>query len=187
MYLTLATDYQDEWTYFESPKIKLAILGNGKVGKTSLCESLREGRIPGTYDLTIGVDITTKDLKIAGNSVRLILWDMAGQDQFDCVRPAFYEGAKAAMIVFSLQDRGSFYDIKTWIRELQRHTPDVPFVIIGNKNDLKKREVTKEEIEALAAQFRVPYVETSAKKSLNVEEAFRVTTILALQDTAVSW
>lgn len=91
------------------------------------------------------------------------------------------------MIVFSLQDRGSFYDIKAWIRELQKHAPGTPFVIIGNKNDVKQREVTKEEIEALAAQFRVPYIETSAKKTLNVEEAFRVTTILALQSTAVAW
>ncbi|MFX0116651.1 MAG: Rab family GTPase [Candidatus Hodarchaeota archaeon] len=185
--MTLATDHQDYQDYYDSPKLKLAILGNGRVGKTSLCESLREGRIPGTYDLTIGVDITTKDLSIAGNNVRLILWDMAGQTQFGCVRPAFYEGAKAAMIVFSLQDRGSFYDIKAWIRELQKHAPGTPFVIIGNKNDVKQREVTKEEIEALAAQFRVPYIETSAKKTLNVEEAFRVTTILALQSTAVAW
>ncbi|MFQ5981339.1 MAG: GTP-binding protein [Candidatus Hodarchaeales archaeon] len=185
--MTLATENQDYQHYYDSPKIKLAILGNGKVGKTSLCESLREGRIPGTYDLTIGVDITTKDLTVAGNNIRLILWDMAGQNQFDCVRPAFYEGARAAMIVFSLQDRGSFYDVKSWIRELQNHSSGIPFVLVGNKNDLKKREVTKEEVEALAAQFRVPYVETSAKKSLNVEEAFRVTTILALQGAAVAW
>jgi small GTP-binding protein len=185
--VTLATDYHDYQDFYDSPKLKLAILGNGRVGKTSLCESLREGRIPGTYDLTIGVDITTKDLSVAGNNVRLILWDLAGQNQFDCVRPAFYEGAKAAMIVFSLQDRGSFYDIKAWIRELQKHAPGTPFVIIGNKNDIKQREVTREEVEALAAQFRVPYIETSAKKILNVEEAFRVTTILALQSAAVAW
>ena len=72
---------KDVETRLKNAKVKIAVLGNGKVGKTSLCQCLREGRIPGTYDLTVGVDITTKDVKIAGNEVRLILWDMAGQDQ----------------------------------------------------------------------------------------------------------
>ncbi len=185
--MTLAQDNPDYQNYYDSPKLKIAVLGNGKVGKTSLCQCLREGRIPGTYDLTVGVDITTKDVKIAGNEVRLILWDMAGQEQFGCVRPAFYDGAKVALIVFSLQDRGSFYDLNSWIREIRQNSPGTPFVIVGNKNDIRTREVDRKEIEDLASQFRVPYVETSAKKSTNVEEAFRVAAILALQGTAVAW
>ena len=185
--MTIATDYHEEPSSHDSVKLKLTILGNGQVGKTSLCESLRGHSIPGTYDLTIGVDITTKDLTIAGKHIRLILWDMAGQKQFKCVRPAFYDGTKMAVIVFSLQDRGSFYDVRSWIRELKRNAPGIPFVIVGNKNDLTLREVTKEEAETLASQFRVPYIETSAKKMKNVDEAFRVASILALQGTAGAW
>jgi small GTP-binding protein len=166
-------------------KVKLSIIGDGKVGKTSLCTSLQGERISGNYDITIGVDISTTVLGVNGQRAKLILWDLGGQAHFACVRPSFYRGARCALVVFDLANRGSFYDVRAWIRELRRHTEQngerIPFVLVGNKADLLEREVDQSEAEALAAEMQVPYVETSAAKNKNVEEAFRIAVLLAMR------
>lgn len=167
---------------------KLVLLGDGRVGKTSLCSHLRNQRISGTYDLTVGLNIEVHETNLKGGaSVKLVLWDLAGQQRFGCVRPGFYYGARVALIVFDLQNRGSFFDVKHWIRELKHHSPETPFILVGNKNDLLKREVSMEEAASVAQEFSVPYFETSALKGKNVEELFQLATHLALQGTAVAY
>ncbi len=169
-------------------RIKISILGNGRVGKTSLCSSLETGIIPQTYDMTVGVDIATTQFFIdAQTKVRLILWDLAGQQHFDSVRPAFYKGAKVAIIVFDLQNRGTFYDVPAWIRELNINAPGVPFILVGNKKDLKNREVSTEEALALAKKYNAMYFETSAKTGENVQNVFRYAAVIALQGTTVAF
>jgi len=169
-------------------KLKIALLGNGATGKTSLCKSLESGIIPGEYEVTVGVNISSKTIGVSGKPVTLILWDLAGQDRFDCVRNDFYSGTSAGVIVFDITNRGSFYDIATWIREFRREAGSTPFVLIGNKTDNEgSREVSTEEAKNLAAQFNSVYIETSALKGNNVLEAFKEATRLALVDTAVAW
>ncbi|MFX0207830.1 MAG: GTP-binding protein, partial [Candidatus Hodarchaeota archaeon] len=101
------------------PIVKCSIVGNGRVGKTSLCNHLLGERISATYDMTVGVSILTHWLQINGTALKLLLYDLAGQPHFKCVRPAFYGGTKSAVVVFSVTDRGSFYDVDHWLRELQ--------------------------------------------------------------------
>lgn len=166
---------------------KLILIGDGRVGKTSLCSHLRTQRIPGTYDLTVGVNIEVHQTSLKGASVKLVMWDLAGQERFSCVRSDFYYGSRVALIVFDLQNRGSFFDVKHWIRELKRHSPSTPFIIVGNKTDLHKREVSKEEAENLAREFFAPYFETSALKGENVNELFQMAAHMALRDTVVAY
>ncbi|UCE14185.1 MAG: GTP-binding protein [Candidatus Heimdallarchaeota archaeon] len=166
---------------------KLILIGDGRVGKTSLCSHLCTQRIPGKYELTVGLNIEVHQTYLKGTSVKLVLWDLAGQQRFGCVRPGFYYGARVALIVFDLQNRGSFFDVKHWIRELRRHSSKTPFILVGNKTDLHKREVTKEEATRLAQEFSVPYFETSALHGDNVEELFQMATRMALQGTAVAY
>ncbi|MFW9903610.1 MAG: GTP-binding protein [Candidatus Thorarchaeota archaeon] len=167
---------------------KLVLLGDGRVGKTSLCSHLRTHRIPGTYDLTVGLNIEVHETKISQDtSVKLVLWDLAGQQRFGCVRPGFYYGSRVALIVFDLQNRGSFFDVKHWIRELKHHSPETPFILVGNKADLLRREVSKEEARSVAREYSVPYFETSALKGKNVEEVFQMATRVALRGTCVAY
>ncbi|MFW9995427.1 MAG: Rab family GTPase [Candidatus Odinarchaeota archaeon] len=176
--------------YDNSLKIKVALLGNGATGKTSLCDALHSGVIPGEYDLTVGVNISTKTLGVSGKPVTLVLWDLAGQPRFNCVREVFYTGAHTGLIVFDITSRGSFYDVETWIREFRRQAGNVPFILVGNKKDKEAeglREVSKEEAEELARKNRSVYIETSALDGKNVIEAFQEATRLALQNTAVAW
>ncbi len=162
--------------------IKLTILGNGQVGKTSLASVVASNDFPLRYDMTVGVEIHTTNVLLGPDQqVRLVMWDMAGQEHFDSVRPVFYEGAHAAMVVFDLQNRGSFYDVHGWIRELWNHAPGTPFILVGNKMDLPQRDVHPEEARQLALQYRVPYIETSAKTRQNVHEAFQLAAAAALQ------
>lgn len=167
---------------------KLVLLGDGRVGKTSLCSHLCTQRIPGTYDITVGLNIEVHETKInRETSVKLVLWDLAGQQRFGCVRPGFYYGSRVALIVFDLQNRGSFFDVKHWIRELRHHSPETPFILVGNKSDLLKREVSKEEAVSVAQEYSVPYYETSALKGKNVEELFQMATRMALRGTCVAY
>ena len=171
----------------ESVATKLILIGDGRVGKTSLCSHLRTRTIPGTYSLTEGLNIEIHETFLKGTSVKLILWDLAGQNRFGCIRSDFYLGARVALIVFDVQNRGSFFDVKHWILELKRHSPNTPFILVGNKKDLHKREVTFEEANRVANEFSAQYLETSALEGENVEELFQSATGLALKGTAVAY
>lgn len=168
----------------DNPTIKITVTGNGAVGKTSLCSSLTTGFIPGTYNLTVGLEIHAKKY-LSGNtkSLSLILWDLAGQDRFESVRDGFYGGAHASLVVFDITSRGSFYDVNSWVRELRRNAPKTPFILVGNKSDKTNddlREVSKEEAQELAKKLGVAYMETSAKNGNNVESVFQNAAKLAL-------
>ena len=171
----------------ESIATKLILIGDGRVGKTSLCSQLRTRTIPGTYNLTVGLNIDVHETFLQGKSVKLVLWDLAGQHRFGCVREDFYLGARVALIVFDVQNRGSFFDVKHWIRELKHHNPNTPFILVGNKMDLQKREVAKEEAHRLAKDFSAPYFETSALEGENVDELFQMATRIALQGSVVAY
>ncbi|MHA1213839.1 MAG: GTP-binding protein [Candidatus Hodarchaeales archaeon] len=166
---------------------KLILIGDGKVGKTSLCSHLMNKRIPGRYEITVGLNIEVHETYFRDTSVKLVLWDLAGQKRFGCVRGDFYYGARVAIIVFDLQNRGSFFDVKHWIRELKKHSPGTPFILVGNKTDLQKREVSIEEAKQLAEEFNAPYLETSALRGQNVEEVFKMAARIALKGTAVAF
>lgn len=174
-------------SYYTSDKdtdfiLKLSLLGDGFVGKTSLCSALEAGVIPGNYDITVGLEIRSKEMtNINGTNVRLVLWDLAGQERFSCVRDVFYNGTNIAAVVFDVNNRGSFYDIHQWVRELRRNENDVPMILVGNKIDLGQREVSKEEAEEVARKYDALYVETSAKTGENVQQTFRVATAIALK------
>lgn len=169
---------------FVDPAIKITITGNGAVGKTSLCQQLTTGFIPGTYQLTVGLEVHSKQYSFTnGNNLSLVLWDLAGQDRFESVRDSFYAGSHASLVVFDITSRGSFYDVQTWVRELKRNAPNTPFVLVGNKSDKSNddlREVSKEEALELAKKHGVPYIETSAKNGLNVTHVFQLAAKLAL-------
>ncbi|NHJ02844.1 MAG: GTP-binding protein [Candidatus Heimdallarchaeota archaeon] len=168
---------------------KLILIGDGAVGKTSLCAHLRTQKISGKYDLTVGLNIEVFEtyLRELSSTVKLVLWDLAGQERFGCIRSEFYNGARVALIVFDLQNRGSFFDVRHWIRELKSYAPLTPFILVGNKTDVNLREVSKDEAFALASEYRAPYIETSALHGQNVNEVFQLATRIALKGTAVAY
>ena len=102
------------------------------------------------------------------------VWDTAGQERFRTITASYYRGSNGIIIVYDVTSRDSFDHVSYWIKEIDRlATPDVCKLLVGNKTDLtEKRVVTTEEGKALANQFGVAFLETSARDNSNVEEMF---------------
>ncbi|NHJ02043.1 MAG: GTP-binding protein [Candidatus Heimdallarchaeota archaeon] len=146
--------------------LKICAIGSGSVGKTSLIRRYAEGKFTTNYLPTLGVDITTKKIQIANNQVKLILVDTAGQEFFGKLRPSYYRGASACLIMFALNEKKTFDAVPNWLAEFRKHIPEstIPIALAGNKKDLEKdRQVSTEEAKKFATERNMSYFETSAK------------------------
>jgi small GTP-binding protein len=166
-------------TSVDSPiRYKVAIVGSGGVGKTTLLRRYATGKFRESRIMTIGVDFQTIEVDLKGQPIKLTVWDLAGQERFAPFRDGFYKGARAVAMVFDVHDRGSFDDLPHWLQEAQGVVPDAYLVVNGNKTDLP-RVVAPEEGKAYAASINAAYIETSAKTGEGVQQFFRYLAIAA--------
>ncbi|XP_074694043.1 ras-related protein Rab-8B isoform X2 [Strix aluco] len=121
-----------------------------------------------------GIDFKIRTIELDGKKIKLQIWDTAGQERFRTITTAYYRGAMGIMLVYDITNEKSFDNIKNWIRNIEEHaSSDVERMILGNKCDMnEKRQVSKEKGEKLAIDYGIKFLETSAKSSINVEEAF---------------
>lgn len=126
------------------------------------------------YKKTIGVDFLERQIQVNDEDVRLMLWDTAGQEEFDAITKAYYRGAQACVLVFSTTDRESFEAISSWREKVVAEVGDIPTVLVQNKIDLLDDSCIKnEEAEALAKKLKLRFYRTSVKEDLNVNEVFK--------------
>ncbi|XP_053742683.1 ras-related protein Rab-8B-like [Synchiropus splendidus] len=153
---------------------KLLLIGDSGVGKTCLLFRFSEDSFNTTFISTIGIDFKIRTIELDGKRVKLQIWDTAGQERFRTITTAYYRGAMGIMLVYDICNEKSFENIKNWIRNIEEHaSSDVEKMILGNKCDMTdRRQVSKDRGEKLAIDYGVKFLETSAKSSLNVEEAF---------------
>ncbi|CAG0897096.1 unnamed protein product [Cyprideis torosa] len=160
--------------------LKVILLGNGGVGKTCLMTQFVKGKFDENSFHTIGVEFLNKDLHTETANYTLQIWDTAGQERFKSLRTPFYRGADLCILTFALDDASSFRALGEWKAEFL-HYADVdskepfPFVVLGNKCDKERREVSSEDaLQWLKSQniSSSCYMETSAKEAMNVQEAF---------------
>ncbi|XP_059421555.1 ras-related protein Rab-23 [Carassius carassius] len=154
--------------------IKVVVVGNGAVGKSSMIQRYCKGIFTKDYKKTIGVDFLERQIIVNGEDVRLMLWDTAGQEEFDAITKAYYRGAQACVLVFSTSDRESFEAISSWREKVETEVGDIPTVLVQNKIDLLDDTVIKnEEAEGLAKKLKLRFYRTSVKEDLNVSEVFK--------------
>jgi len=159
--------------------LKLIVLGDAAVGKTSLINQYTDQSFQEDYKPTLGVNILTKDLMIEEFNIRLILWDLAAQDKYALSRALFFQGCSGALFVFDLTRPSTFTNITSiWYEDFLKftNTPEGNnYLLIGNKNDLEgSRTITKEQGNELSNLLEsIEYIETSAKNGANVEDAFK--------------
>uniref|UniRef100_A0A1A9ZZZ2 Ras-related protein Rab-23 n=1 Tax=Glossina pallidipes TaxID=7398 RepID=A0A1A9ZZZ2_GLOPL len=154
--------------------IKVVIVGNGGVGKSSMIQRYCKGIFTKDYKKTIGVDFLERQIEIDGEDVRIMLWDTAGQEEFDAITKAYYRGAQACVLTFSTTDRASFEAISDWKRKVENECQDIPTVIVQNKIDLVDQAiVTADEVESLTKQLNCKLIRTSVKEDVNVASVFR--------------
>ncbi|KAM9271886.1 ras-related protein Rab-43 [Cariama cristata] len=155
---------------------KLVLIGDASVGKTCLVQRFKTGAFAERQGSTIGVDFTMKSLEIQGKRVKLQIWDTAGQERFRTITQSYYRSANGAILAYDISKRGSFLSIPRWIEDVRKYAgSNIVQLLIGNKSDLSDlREVQLEEAQSLAEHYDniICAIETSAKDSSNVEQAF---------------
>jgi Ras-related protein Rab-7A len=160
--------------------LKVIILGDSGVGKTSLMNQYVNKKFNAQYKATIGADFLTKEVTVDDRLVTMQIWDTAGQERFQSLGVAFYRGADSCVLVYDVQQPKTFDNLDSWRDEFliqagPRDPDNFPFVVLGNKIDVDSRVVAQKRALAWCqAKGNIPYFETSAKEAINVEQAFQV-------------
>lgn len=154
--------------------IKVLIVGNGAVGKSSMIQRYCKGIFTQDYKKTIGVDFLEKKLSLEGEELRLMIWDTAGQEEFDSMTKAYYRDAEACVVAFSTTDRDSFEAVESWIKKVEAEVGSIPMVLVQNKVDLMDQAVmTKEEANAKAEAIRLKFFRTSVQENFQIDQVFQ--------------
>ena len=157
--------------------LKLVLLGDSAVGKTSLIDMYAHHQFKEDYKPTLGVNIVVKEIDELDNQIRLVIWDIAGQERYDLSRKMFFQGVAGALFVYDATRDESFQNIESkWLKDLNEYSDqDLAYVLIGNKIDLESSRIISTEMgNELASKIKASdFVETSAKYGDNVEEAFK--------------
>lgn len=157
---------------------KITIVGDGRVGKTSLIQKFTKGSFQKEYIKTIGAQFSVYDKEIDGNNLRLLFWDIAGQDDFNFLRSSFFKNSRGAIIVYSLEENNlgeeSFNHISNWHDDIIQFCGNIPVVLFANKVDLVEENSLDNSIiqEVVNERNFLGYYITSAKTGVGVIEAF---------------
>mmetsp|Transcript_16922 Transcript_16922/g.30354 ORF Transcript_16922/g.30354 Transcript_16922/m.30354 type:complete len:205 (+) Transcript_16922:1992-2606(+) len=165
---------------------KILIIGDSNVGKTSVLLRYVDDAFNPEFNTTIGVDFKISTLEVNGKVVKLQLWDTAGQDRFRNIVASYYRGANGVFLMYDTTNSESFQSVSRWFEESQQYLQaNVPKLLVGNKSDLtSQREVSIEEGIALSQRLKTEFIETSAKTSANVKEAFYLMASKMLESAA---
>ncbi|KAF4679954.1 Ras- protein Rab-23, partial [Perkinsus olseni] len=155
--------------------MKVIVVGNGQVGKTSMITRFARGVFTQEYKKTLAVDFLEKRLWIepAGEELTFFLWDTAGQEEYDAITRGYYKGAGAAIIAFSTVDRASFEAVESWYKKIVEECGQIVMLLVQNKVDLiDQAVVTAQEAESLSRKLRIPLYRTCVSANLNIDNAF---------------
>jgi len=169
--------------------LKIVVLGDSGVGKTSLINSYVTKKFTSHYKATIGSDFITKEIMVDERLVTLQIWDTAGQERFASLGRAFYRGADCCVLVYDVNNAETFNDIDNWYQDFllqgQPSRPEkFPFLLIGNKIDVEKKEMiisNKRITSYCQSKGIVAHFETSAKEGVQVDQAFQKAAKAALE------
>lgn len=166
-------------------QVKLVLLGEAAVGKSSLVLRFVHNEFQDNKEPTIGAAFLTQKCRLEDKVIKFEIWDTAGQERFHSLAPMYYRNAQAAVVVYDVTKAPSLDKAKSWVKELQRQAnPNIVIALAGNKVDLVQpneddedglengRQVPTEEAKAYANEAGLLFFETSAKKGDGVVEVF---------------
>ncbi|CAN3365060.1 GTP-binding protein Ypt1p [Diutina catenulata] len=153
---------------------KLLLIGDSGVGKSALLLRFSDDTYTPDYISTIGVDFKIRTVELDGKTIKLQIWDTAGQERFRTITSSYYRGAHGIIIVYDVTDQESFNNVKQWLQEIDRYaTGGVMKLLVGNKADLTDKKIVEyTAAKEFADALDIPFLETSALSSTNVEQAF---------------
>lgn len=161
---------------------KVVMIGPGGSGKTALVNRFLTQKFSEEYIVTIGSQFAVKTVAIEGANgrsivVKMLVWDLAGQQRFDFIRGSYYRGSKGALLVFDTTRRSTWIDLPKWIKETEDALGErIPIILLANKVDLVEYRVITSEMgmDFVREHNLTGYLETSALTGMNVEEAFNL-------------
>lgn len=154
--------------------IKIVLIGDTGVGKTNLLSRFSRNQFNPDSKSTIGVEFATKTLEIDGKTIKAQIWDTAGQERYRAITSAYYRGAIGALLLYDISASLTFNSLSCWLKELRENADsNMVVMLVGNKCDLTEtRAVTEDEGVEFAKSKDLMFIETSARDSTNVQEAF---------------
>jgi len=180
---------------------KVILCGDAGVGKSSLLSVYVDGKFSDEYLQTIGANFLIKEIELSRvvdkldlknpnlkedikeKGFKLYFWDLGGQHDKLFSNEYYFVQAVGAFIVYDILNRDSFENINFWFQKIKELSGDIPLIILGNKIDrTRERAVFLEEVEKKAKEFKVQYMETSAKTNKNVDKAFESLAVLILNN-----
>ena len=158
-------------------KLKVILVGNTEVGKTSIITQYIENTFTEEHIATITSDRLNKEIEINKTKLTLEIWDTAGQEKYRATNKIFMKNTNIAILVYDITNRKSFEDLVNWynqIIEINNNSSDLVFAVVGNKSDLyENQEVNKEEGESFCMNNNINlFKETSAKDFENIDDLF---------------
>ena len=154
-------------------KIKLLIIGDANVGKTSMLLNYTDNYFPESHLATIGVEFKVKELYTDKYKIILQIWDTAGQERFRSITKSFFRNTNGIIFVYDITSRKSFKNVKDWIKDSELHDIGFEKILVGNKIDLNDdRKITTETASNYADSINIKYYETSALKNIGIKELF---------------
>ena len=164
-------------------RIKLLIIGDSAVGKTSMLLKYTDNFFPESHLATIGVEFKTKEVEYNGYKIELQVWDTAGQERFKSITKSFFRNANGIIFVYDITQKNTFKNVKDWIKDSEVNDFGFQRILVGNKIDLQnKRQVSLEDAKEWADKKNMEVIETSAKTGANIDKAVLKLIELILQN-----
>ena len=166
-------DDQPDYTW------KVILVGNKKVGKTSISNRFVENTFTENYETSTEVKFKRKNVVIPNtqNIAELHIWDTLGQERFKALAPIFFRRSIAALLVYDVCDRDSFLALETWCQQLKDNTEEnIVVILVGNKVDKPDKVISYDMGAEYAREKGFGFMEVSAKEDINIKSAFSTLT-----------
>jgi len=150
---------------------KIIFVGDAGVGKSSIINRIVDNPFNESYEMSIGVDFMSKNLRYHGQNIKLQIWDSAGQEKYKGLIPSYVRNSSIVFVVYDISSKNSFNNVPSWISFI-KSIENTKIILCGNKIDLTTREVQKNEGEKFAQKEGIPFFEVSAKTNDNIKLMF---------------
>lgn len=156
----------------EECKVKVAFVGDAKVGKSSIISSFLFGSSSAEYEETIGVDFFSKNVFLEKLMVRMQIWDLSGHERFRELIPSYIRDAQALVVVYDVSNRESFTRTTAWVKVIKEAAVPKVIVLVGSKTDTESRTVSAFEGEAKAKELGCVFVEATTTSARSITRVF---------------
>lgn len=153
-------------------RIKVIMIGDSGVGKTSLMFRYVDNMFSPTFITTIGIDFKSKILDVEDKKIKMTIWDSSGQERFRSITTSYIRGSDGIVLVYDVTDVNSFENINYWVNQISKLSDNIPMIIVGNKADREDKKITTDMGLELAKKYDCKFYEVSAKNNTCVEDMF---------------